>query len=86
MIRCIKCGRVASHTQELVERDVDGNIIAEHVPSLCGLHYEEELRIQEALPVDPFTYDLELAMWRRVTPLYLERVSGILGRPPYRRL
>jgi hypothetical protein len=86
MIRCIKCGRVAVHAQTLLERDVDGNIIAEHVPALCGLHYEEEVRVQYTLPPDPFTSDPEVAMWRRITPLYLERVHGILGMPVYYRI
>jgi hypothetical protein len=86
MVRCSKCGRVASHTQTLIERDVDGNVIGEHTPALCGLHYEEELRLQFSLPPDPFTSDVEFAMWRRITPLYHERVSGILMMPRYPRL
>ncbi len=85
MVRCMRCGRVANHTQSLVERDVDGNIIAEHIAALCGPHYEEELRLQYTLPADPFTSDVDLAMWRRVTPLY-EHISGILMRPRYPRL
>ncbi len=67
----------------LLERDVDGNPLETHEPALCEIHFREEMGMQEELPPDPFTSDLELAMWRRVTAQYVARISGLLGLPRY---